>query len=520
MEAARGRSRPVASHAGRPASALAGALSLAVRRSNGGSGQATRVGRVARVRRGGAAARAGVRVGDWLLAVDGLAPRDAIDLGYATAGALLHLALERDGERRKVSVARAPGEDLGLEFDAPTLDGIRRCANACAFCFIDGLPEGMRDTLYVRDDDYRYSFLYGSFVTLTNLRPADEDRVCYQRLSPLRVSVHATDLAVRRRLLANPRAPDILPQLDRLGAAGIEFHAQVVLVPGVNDGAVLDQTVRDLAARYPAVRSVAVVPVGLTRHSHTAGVRTLTAADAAAALDLCGRWQRRLRAALGVRFVYPSDELYLLAGRPFPPLSHYDDYPQLQNGIGLVPLFLADWRRARRRLRTGNPRSVSVAAATGGERSLFASPTAPPLPAAAGSAAPEPLSALQRGGTAERACAPRRVLWVCGQAMERALGLVAAELAGVDGLAIEVVAVPNAFFGTGVTVSGLLTATDVVRALAGRAADRVVLPRAMFDITGTRTLDDWTRDELAARLPGVVQVAQTATELLEATCAA
>jgi putative radical SAM enzyme (TIGR03279 family) len=453
---------------------------------------------IARVRRGSPAARVGVRAGDVLLAVDGLRPRDVIDLGYGTAGAQVVLTLRRGGAVREVRVERDGVDcgrdttarglaterersepqrarkheagDLGIDLMAPTLDGIRRCANRCPFCFIDGLPEGMRETLYIRDDDYRYSFLYGGFVTLTNLRPEDEARICYQRLSPLRVSVHATDLAVRRRLLANPRAPDILEQLDRLGAAGIEFHAQVVLVPGLNDGPVLTRTIADLAARYPSVRSVAVVPVGLTRHSHTVGLRTLDRADAAAALAECRSWQRRLRPRLGVRFVYPSDELYLLAGEAFPPPSHYDDYPQLQNGVGLVPLFLTEWRRVRRRL-----------------------PAAVP---------------------------PRRVLWVCGQAMERALGLVAEEMRTVEGLAIEVVAVPNAFFGTSVTVSGLLTGADVARALAGREADRVVLPRAMFDAAGERTLDDWTRAELAARLPGTVYVARTAGELLEATCAA
>jgi NifB/MoaA-like Fe-S oxidoreductase len=240
-------------------------------------------------------------------------------------------------------------------------------------------------------------------------------------------------------------------------------------VPGTNDGDVLAQTLADLSARYPVVQSVAVVPVGLTRHSHTATVRTLRPAEAAAALDQCLLWQRRLRRRLGVGFVYPSDELYLLARRPFPPPASYDGYPQLQNGVGLVPLFLGEWRRVRRRL----PAAVS----------------------------------------------PRRALWVGGQAMERVLRMVAADAGAVEGLTVEVVAVPNTFFGTGVTVSGLLTAGDVVRALEGRLADRVVLPQAMFDAAGERTLDDWTLRDLAARLPGTVHVAQSARQLLEATCA-
>ena len=422
-----------------------------------------------RVRADTAAARCGIRPGDRLLAVDGLVPRDIIDLHYATVSGTVQLTLERDGRRWTTTAQVAPGEDLGLEFETPTFDGIRRCANACPFCFIDGLPAGLRETLYIRDDDYRYSFLYGSYVTLTNLGPADEERICYQHLSPLRVSVHATDLAVRRRLLANPRAPDILAQLDRFGAAGIQFHAQVVLVPGINDGAVLERTIGDLAARYPVVQSLAVVPVGLTRHSHVAGLRTLSATDARDVLAICKRWQRHLRPRLGIGFVYASDELYLLAGRRYPAARSYDDYPQLSNGVGLVPLFVGQWRRVRRRL----PAAVS----------------------------------------------PRRVLWVCGQAMERALQVVAADCASVQGLEVAVVAVPNAFFGTSVTVSGLLTARDVAAALAGHEADRTVLPRAMFDATGRRTLDDWTLDQLAARLPGQVLVAGTARELLEATCA-
>jgi NifB/MoaA-like Fe-S oxidoreductase len=196
----------------------------------------------------------------------------------------------------------------------------------------------------------------------------------------------------------------------------------------------------------------------------------LSAADAGAALDETLRWQRRLRRRLGVSFIYASDELYLLAGQRFPPAAYYDDYPQLQNGVGLVPMFLHEWQRARRRL----PREVT----------------------------------------------PRRVLWVCGQAMERALGLVARDFEPVAGLSVQVVAVPNSFFGTGVTVSGLLTGVDVARALDGLWADRVILPRAMFDAAGDRTLDDWSFVELAARLPGTVRAARTARELVEYTCAA
>jgi putative radical SAM enzyme (TIGR03279 family) len=425
---------------------------------------------VSRVRGASPAESAGILPGDRLLAANGLVPRDVIDIGYSTEHELVDLLLDRDGRVVTIQVGRRSGEDLGVDFATPTTDGMRRCANACAFCFIDGLPGGMRDTLYIKDDDYRYSFLFGSFITLTNLARTDRDRICYQHLSPLRVSVHSTDLHVRRQLLANPRAPDILEQLDWFGAAGIQFHAQVVIVPGVNDRQILDRTVADLSARYPVVQSLAVVPVGLTRHSHTATVRTCTREDAGAALAQCHRWERQLRRSLGLGFVYASDELYLMAGRRFPAAARYDSYPQIQNGVGLAPLFLAEWRRVRHRL----PSTVPA----------------------------------------------RRVVWVCGQAMQGALELVAKEAAQVEGLIIDVTAVPNAFFGTGVTVSGLLTATDVIRALAHRAADHVVVPRAMFDASGQRTLDDWSLSDFAARLPGTVHVASSAMELLEATCAA
>jgi putative radical SAM enzyme (TIGR03279 family) len=425
---------------------------------------------VGRVGPSGAAAAVGILPGDGVLAIDGLSPRDVIDVHIGAADGVRQVLVWRDGALIDLHLPDQGPEELGLEFIAPTADGIRRCANACAFCFIDGLPTGMRETLYVKDDDFRYSFLYGSFVTLASLSAADRQRICYQRLSPLRVSVHATDLMIRRRMLGNPRAPDILEQLDWFGAAGIQFHAQIVLVPGENDGPVLTQTIADLATRNPVVQSVAVVPVGLTRHSHTASIRTLRQDDAVAAVSEVERWQRRLRRSLGLGFVYASDELYLLADRQFPRASRYDGYPQLQNGVGLVPLFLGEWRRARRRL----PQAVPS----------------------------------------------RHVIWVCGQSMERALSLVADDMRQTSGLTIEVVAVPNVFFGTGVTVSGLLTATDVIRTLEGRPAQRVVLPRAMFDAAGERTLDNYGLDDFVSQLSAAVRVAGTARELLEATCAA
>ena len=226
---------------------------------------------------------------------------------------------------------------------------MKTCNNACEFCFIRGLPRGLRRSLYIKDDDFRYSFLYGNFTTLTNLSEAEWQRLLFQRLGPLRVSVHATDTELRRELLSNPRAPNILEQIDELGAHGIHIHAQIVLMPGWNDGPALEQTLTELAARYPASK-VRGRTRGLTVHSRVQRIRPLTPDDAAAAIDLVERHQRTNRKTLDTRFVYAADELYLLADRPLPGPRAYEDYPQLENGVGLVQLFRDGWKRAVRKL--------------------------------------------------------------------------------------------------------------------------------------------------------------------------
>src|SRR5437588_2128019 len=270
---------------------------------------------VVAVEPGSPAARAGVQPGDRLLAINGFVPRDVVDVRLDASVEHVELDLQRDGAPMLVTVDKEPDEDLGIEFERPAFDRMKICNNTCDFCFIRGLPRGLRPSLYLKDDDFRYSFLYGNFVTLTNLSDVEWRRLLFQRLSPLRVSVHATDTDLRRRLLGNPKAPPILDQLDELGAHGIRVHAQIVLMPGLNDGPALDQTISDLVARYPTVESAAVVPVGLTRHSRVKAIRPLEPADAAAAIDTVERHQRTACLALGARFVYAGDELYLLAGR-------------------------------------------------------------------------------------------------------------------------------------------------------------------------------------------------------------
>lgn len=426
--------------------------------------------RVAQVEPRSSAERAGLRPGDVLVAADGLVLRDQIDFQAALASGDGGVALDvlRAGVPQRVTLPAGSPWGLGLAFAESVPSGIRECNNHCEFCFIRGVPPGLRPSLYVRDDDYRYSFLFGNFLTLTNLAAADWDRIGYQRLTPLFVSVHATDLAVRRRMLANPRAPDICDQLRRLGRLGIEVHAQVVLCPGINDGPVLDRTIADLSALAHVVRSVAVVPVGLSRYIRARNVRALTADEARQAVDQIGRWQRALRRRLGRRFVYASDELYLLAGRRLPSARAYDGYPQLQNGVGLVRRLLESWRRLRRQV----PARV------------------------------EP---------------PRRVVWVTGRAATPALEAMARDLRGVAGLSVAVRSVENSLFGGAIGVSGLLAGRDVAAALAGEAADRIVVPRAMFGHTGARTLDEWTVEDLERALGCQVRSAGSAAELLGAT---
>lgn len=433
----------------------------------GGRGQ-TRGGLVASVMASAPAADAGVRSGDRVLAINGVVPRDVVDVRLDSAAPHLEIDVERDGSRLVISLDKEPDEDLGIEFERPAFDRMKVCNNTCDFCFIRGLPRGLRPSLYFKDDDFRYSFLYGNFVTLTNLSDDEWRRLIFQRLSPLRVSVHATEPELRRQLLGNPQAPPILEQIDELGPHGIRIHAQIVLMPGLNDGDALDETIRDLADRYPAVESAAVVPVGLTVHSYVKNIRPLDPTDAAAAIDRVERHQRELRRRLSTRFVYAGDELYLLAGRALPPSSAYEDYPQLQNGVGLVQLFRDGWRRATRR-----------------------------LPAAIGP--------------------PTSVCWATGSLMAPILEDFAHDLDAVSGLSVAVVAMKNSLFGGQVSVAGLIPGADVVASLPRGRYDRVVLPRAMFDTEGRQTIDGWAVERIADEVAAEVVIASSAAVLVAQT---
>jgi putative radical SAM enzyme (TIGR03279 family) len=395
--------------------------------------------------------------------------------------------------RWQVVIERGYGQDLGLSFTHPTFDvDIRRCTNRCEFCFVKGNPPAgplrLRRSLYVKDDDYRYSFLFGNFVTLTNLTPEDWDRLEEQRLSPLYVSVHATAPDLRRQLLGQsgsrePGTPDVLEQLRRLGDLGVEVHTQVVLVPGRNDGPHLDRTLGELFALGDGpVASVGVVPVGLTKY-HRSGCRTYSAEEAAAVLDQLAPWQDEGRRRWDVGFVYASDEWFLMAGEQVPPAISYDDFPQVENGVGMVRRLLDEWAGLRTRWRKHHTANGGW---PGGHRGL----------------APATL--------------------VCGTLIAPVLGGIVAELNKLTGADWRLVPVVNRFFGEVTTVSGLLTGRDVLAALRGRdLGQRVLLPRAMF--TGRygagsappgTTLDDLHITEMAEQLGVPVAMAGTLTEAL------
>jgi len=429
-------------------------------------------GRIRSVEPGSAAASAGLRAGDALHSINGHPLRDVIDAQFYAADDRIEFEYERDGAHAAVIVERADGQQLGIEFEHPTFDiDIRRCNNLCPFCFVLQNAPRMRRTLYIKDDDYRYSFLFGHYVTLTNLAQEDWDRLAEQRLSPLYVSVHATDLETRRQCLRNPKAPDVLQQLRWLNAHGIEAHTQLVITPDLNDGARLEESVRALAALHPGVLSATIVPVGLTRH-HKYGRRPHDAAEARQVLKRVHAWQREFQSTLGARFVYATDEWYLVAGLPLPAKRSYDGLSLQENGLGMVRDFLDEWRRVRRAEVPALPAAPRYRSATLVTATLFA----PTLQAAA------------------------------------------AELAADSGLRIDVVPVTNQLLGDTITVAGLLPAADVVAALRAHdnLGDLVVLPRIMFDHPDGIALDDLSPMHVAQALGRPVALADWMGDVVDA----
>ena len=404
---------------------------------------------------GSPAHRAGVKAGETLAEINGHPVWDVLDYKYYSYDARLVLTLRgEDGESRTVKVRKQEGEELGLNFPTYLMDKARCCANRCIFCFVDQLPRGMRETLYFKDDDARLSFLMGNYITLTNLSRREIDRICELRISPINISVHATDPALREAMLKHRRAGECLDIMGRFAAAGIEMNCQIVSCPGVNDGPALARTLADLGALHPAVESVAVVPVGLTKYREgLCHIEPYTPAQAAALIDQVEAFAAAFLEKHGTSLAWCSDEFYLIAGRELPEKAYYEDMNQLENGVGMLRLL----------------QSQAELAADDAELAALAPP---PFSIATGvSAAPF----LQK------------IVDTCRETC-----------ANIDGSVYPIV---NRFFGETITVSGLITGRDLIDQLRGKElGERLLIPSNMLRAGERVFLDDVTVEQVEEAL--------------------
>ncbi len=436
--------------------------------------------KITRVEADSIAAEIGFEAGDQLVSINGERPRDLIDYRFLCADEVLDLeVLDAKGTAHHIEIEKDYDEELGLEFETALFDGLIQCVNRCPFCFIDQQPPGKRETLYLKDDDYRLSFLYGSYLTLTNLPPAEWNRIARLRLSPLYVSVHATDGVVRSRLLKNDRAAKILDQLAWFQSHRLQIHAQVVVCPGINDGPYLDQTLRDLArfhsGEVPAVASAAVVPVGLTRFRPDDDELTpVSTATAQAVITQVQALQADFQAQLGTTFAWLADEWFLLARQPLPPENHYEAYPQIGNGVGSIRLFLKEFEALAATL----------------------PPTVSPV---------------------------RSFTWVVGNAVEQAFTPIVQRLNQIEGLSVTMAPLNSQYWGQEITVTGLLTGQDIASQLMGKVlGDAVMLPALMLKQSDSQRpeetyfLDDMSLAQLANKLNCLVLSVEGLPELVAA----
>jgi putative radical SAM enzyme (TIGR03279 family) len=463
--------------------------------------------RVVAVASGSPAAAAGLLPGDELLTLNGEMVRDVIRYQIQADEPRVELEIRRGGLEHLVTVDKAPGAPLGLDLASAVFDRVRTCDNHCPFCFIYQLPPNMRKSLSLKDDDYRLSFLYGNFTTLTRFTEADLERVITEQLSPLYVSIHATDPDLRARLLRNRRGATSLRWLATLLDAGVEVHGQVVVCPGVNDGDALDDTLLGVLDRFPALASVGVVPLGVSDHTTEPEMRPHTRAEAERVLDIVAAWQDRYLTALGRRLVYASDEYFLLAGRPFPALADYDDLAQHENGVGMAAQFAAEVRSelAGDEIAAQGPRTGFFAWVDGAPAEGY---RAPRLDGPGGRTSPgeQPVVlSTRRNGSADKSpLRPSNVTIITGEYGAEVLRPLADDLTAAAGAPVEVRPVANRFFGGNIAVTGLLTGPDVGRVLADiDPATRVLLPDVV--LSNGRFLDDST----PADLPRPVEIVAT-----------
>ena len=410
--------------------------------------------RIAAVDTGSIAEELGVEPGDVLASINGMDIIDVVDYEDACSAEQLTLLFKKaDGTELEADVEKDEDEPLGLTFENGLMSPLRRCANHCVFCFVDQLPKGMRDTLYIKDDDWRLSLIMGNFVTLTNVGDGELERIIDRRVSPLYISVHTTDPALRREMMRCEKAGKIMDQLRRLTKSGIRLHCQLVLCPRINDGAALDHTLSDLYSLGDRVLSVAAVPVGLTGHRE--GLPALTPYDRAGAnavIDCIEVWQKRSMAERGTHFVNASDEFYTIAGRDVPPAEVYEGYPQIENGVGMLRKFQDELNEALPAVPAGCLKGVSATIVTGTSAAAWS---------------------------------------------ERMARLAADR----TGLSVRVVSVKNRFFGESVTVTGLLVSEDVAKALSDKElGDAVLIPRSMLRAGEETLLDGGTVDGISEML--------------------
>ena len=424
-------------------------------------------GKIVRVYQDGLAEELGLKPGDKILEVNQQTLRDIIDFSFAFSEEDVELLVEHEnGEQELLAFEKDYDEELGVEFESAVFDGIRNCANQCCFCFVDQIAPHMRSNLSVKDDDYRMSFLYGNFVTLTNMGPADFQRIRQYHLSPLFVSVQTMNPALRAKMLGCQRASAIAEQLDHLQESEVEYHTQVVLCPGLNDGAELERTIREIVARRPYAQSLAIVPVGLTKYrENCCELKMFDQEGAAAVISQVEKWQKLQREKDGRTFIYLSDEFYFLAGKDLPPASYYDGFPQLDNGIGLARNFIEEWEQ-----------SICIPAVD----------------------YEKPLYLQVVSGTS---FAPVLRQMIAGLKLKN--------------LHVRVVPVENRFFGTMVNVSGLLTGQDILAEMKKwqEPCDGVILPESALRTGENVFLDDYTLEQVTSELCLPVKTALTGEDL-------
>ncbi len=429
---------------------------------------------VAWVKKGSIGEDLGFEPGDRLVSINGIKPRDLIDYKYLIVEEELSLeVLSIDGRLHYIELEKDQDDDLGLAFTEALFDGLRQCNNNCPFCFIDQQPPGKRSSLYLKDDDYRLSFLYGSYLTLTNLTQSDWSRIEKQRLSPLFVSIHSTDSKIRSRLLKNPRAALLMDQLHWFTQRKLQIHSQIVVCPGINDGESLEKTVRDLAsfrkASWPTVLSTAVVPVGLTRFRPEGdGLRPVDEECARTVINQIEPLQEEFKKSLGSRFAWLSDEWYLIAKKALPPIDIYEDLPQQENGVGSIRAFLESIEKATAIL----PETISN---------------------------------------------QRAYSWIVGKLVENALAPIAARLNKINGLQIHLYGLPSQYWGTEQVVTGLLTGQDILEGLKNQdLGDELLLPSMVLKEGQPIFLDDMTLEELSKSLNVKVRIVHGAEDIVAA----